>query len=326
MRHDEQAILDLIARETDAFLRRDYEAWAACWVQDEDVRRIGACMGGIMDYHEGWAASAEAVAQIMRQYPTPNPQAAAAMRRTNVSDRIRGRMASVSYDQYGERSDDPLVTVGLSHQVRIVERDDTGWKIALMAFGDTTLEYCDFPVIRIDPSARIDWINEVGREELRHHPALVQSGPCLRGRFPADDKRLQAAIREVAGLTIMDRRPSLTQPRGRMADPVILTGEAADGQHIVWVSWQDGMLMVSFRDRKNERARLEQAVELFDLSPSQARLAGLLLEGCDLPRVAERLEVSLNTVCTHLTRIFDKTGVRSQPALVARLLGLRPPR
>ena len=325
MEDDEQAILDLIERETRTFLCRDFEAWADCWVQDEGVRRIGACMGGIMDYHEGWAASAELISQIMRQNPEPNPDAAAAMRRANVSVRIRGDMAAVSYDQYGARSDDPLVTVGLSHQIRIVEKDDTGWRIAMMAFGDTTLEYCDYPLIRIDENARIDWINDVGRDELQNHPALIRSGTCLRGRYPADDKRLQAAIKNVAGLTIMDRRPSIAQPRGRFADPVILTGEAADGQHIVWISIRDGMLLVSFRDSRNERARLEQAAEVFDLSPTQVRVSGLILEGCDLPQIAGRLSISPNTAKTHLTRIFDKTGARSQPALVSRLLGVRPP-
>ncbi len=326
MDDDREAILDLIERETTAFLCRDFDAWADCLIHDDGMRRIGALVGGTVAYHEGWEVERDTVREFMERFPDPNPIAARTMRRTNISLRIHGAMAWVSFDQYGERSEDPLVSVGLSHQVRIVENRAGAWKIAMIAFGDTTLEYYDFPVIRIDENARIDWMNDQGRVDLSNHPALTRSGPCLRGRYPSDDRRLQDAIREVAGRGVVDWRATLAHPRGRMADPVVLTGAAADGQHIVWISKQDGMLLVSFRDTASEQARLEQAAELFDLSPAQTRLAGMILEGHDLAEIAARLAISPNTAKTHLTRIFDKTGARSQSALVSRLLGIRPPR
>jgi len=43
-----------------------------------------------------------------------------------------------------------------------------------------------------------------------------------------------------------------------------------------------------------------------------------------VPQIAARLAISPNTAKTHLARVCDKTGARSQSALVATLLGLRP--
>ena len=326
MSKDRVAILELIERETLAFLSRDFEAWADCWLHDECVRRLGALMGGLMEYQEGWATGSDAVRHFFSQFPEPNPEAANSMRRSNISVRVSGDMAWVSFDQYGEKSVDPLVTVGLSHQIRILENVGGQWKIAMAGHGDTSLEYFDFPAVRIDNRCRIEWMNDAAQEELTIHPALTKSGVYLRGRYRDDDKALRTAVVEVSGRSVMERRPSLQNPQGQMADPVILTGGSADEQHIVWVSAQDGMLLVSFRDRKNERARLRKAADLYQLSPAQTRIAELLLEGLSLQDIAERLGIRESTTKTHLARVFDKSGARSQPALVAKLLGIGPPR
>lgn len=325
MPEDTSAILELIERETTAFLCRDFEAWANCWVQDEGIRRLGSLSGGILDYIEGWASGGEEVQAIFEKFPVPNPTAAQSMRRSNVSVRVSAEMAWASFDQYGEETDDPLVAVGLSHQIRILEKQGAHWKISMAGHGETGLEYLDFPAIRIDASCRIEWMNEAAQRELYTHPALTKSGAYLRGRFGADDKRLRETVVEVSGLTVMDRRLSIQQPGGRTADPVILAGDSTDGQHIVWVSSQNRKLLVTFCDKDNERARMHEAAELYGLSPAQLRVAELLLEGFNLQKVADMLGISSSTAKTHLSRMFDKTGVRNQTALVSKLLGVSPP-
>lgn len=60
-------------------------------------------------------------------------------------------------------------------------------------------------------------------------------------------------------------------------------------------------------------------ISAYDLSRSEVRLCDALLAGRTLPQTAEHLAISRNTAKTHLARIFDKTGVRSQNALL-RLL------
>ncbi len=210
---EEQEVLDLIERETTAFFCRDYATWAECWLHDAKVRRLGALMGGLMEYSEGWERMSASTVEFMKRYPTPNPEAAKAMCRANISVHITAEMAWVSFDQYGEPTTDTLVTIGLSHQVRILEKHSNLWKIVMAGHGDTSLAYMDFPVIRIDEKARIEWMNDAARNELPTHPALTKSGAYLRGRYPSDEKLMRQTIADVTDLTVMDRRPSLANPR-----------------------------------------------------------------------------------------------------------------
>lgn len=59
----------------------------------------------------------------------------------------------------------------------------------------------------------------------------------------------------------------------------------------------------------------------YGLTRAEIRLCETLLAGQSLAEAADALGVSRNTAKTHLTRVFDKTGVRSQMALL-RLLTL----
>ena len=64
---------------------------------------------------------------------------------------------------------------------------------------------------------------------------------------------------------------------------------------------------------------------LYRLSPAQVRLARLIVDGHDLAGAADLLSVSINTLRTQLQRIFDKTGARTQAALVRSLLSADAP-
>lgn len=59
----------------------------------------------------------------------------------------------------------------------------------------------------------------------------------------------------------------------------------------------------------------------YDLTRAEVRLCEALLASQSLAEAANALRVSRNTAKTHLARVFDKTGVRSQMALL-RLLTL----
>jgi DNA-binding CsgD family transcriptional regulator len=72
-------------------------------------------------------------------------------------------------------------------------------------------------------------------------------------------------------------------------------------------------------------AELLQA--LFDLTPAEARVAGLIAEGHAVESIAATLSVTSNTVRTQLKSVFTKTGVGRQAELASLLsaTGLRTP-
>jgi DNA-binding CsgD family transcriptional regulator len=59
---------------------------------------------------------------------------------------------------------------------------------------------------------------------------------------------------------------------------------------------------------------------LFHLTAAEARIATLIANGARLDDVAIELDISLNTVRTHLRHIFEKTGVERQADLIHLLL------
>ncbi|MGZ2405930.1 DNA-binding CsgD family transcriptional regulator [Rhizobium ruizarguesonis] len=70
---------------------------------------------------------------------------------------------------------------------------------------------------------------------------------------------------------------------------------------------------------------LQRATRVIGLSQAQTRLARLIVDGHDLAAASELLGAGVNTLRTQLRRIFDKTGVRSQAALVRTLLSAGAP-
>lgn len=61
------------------------------------------------------------------------------------------------------------------------------------------------------------------------------------------------------------------------------------------------------------------AARTFQLTPSEARIAGFIAQGHGLFETAAELGISRNTARTHMKRIYAKTGARRQGDLV-RLL------
>jgi DNA-binding CsgD family transcriptional regulator len=60
----------------------------------------------------------------------------------------------------------------------------------------------------------------------------------------------------------------------------------------------------------------------YDLTRRENEVATLLASGLALEEIADRLEISIETVRSHLKRIFDKTGTHNQAALVALVRGI----
>ena len=70
-------------------------------------------------------------------------------------------------------------------------------------------------------------------------------------------------------------------------------------------------------DSGTEREALSAA---FGFTPAETRLALELLGGRTAQEAAAATRVSIHTVRTYLKRLYRKVGVRSQPALLVRLL------
>jgi DNA-binding CsgD family transcriptional regulator len=55
---------------------------------------------------------------------------------------------------------------------------------------------------------------------------------------------------------------------------------------------------------------------MYGLTPAEAKVAALIARGLSGRRAADQLEVSYNTLKTHLKRVFVKTGTNNQGSLI----------
>ena len=65
--------------------------------------------------------------------------------------------------------------------------------------------------------------------------------------------------------------------------------------------------------------------DTFRLTRRESDVAVLLAAGCDPRDIATRLGLGLSTVPSHLKRVFHKTDMHSQTALVALIRGFSAP-
>lgn len=70
------------------------------------------------------------------------------------------------------------------------------------------------------------------------------------------------------------------------------------------------------------RSRQGVLRSLFGLSPTEARITGLLASGAELATIAAQLRMTLGTARFHLKAIFRKTGTSRQADLVRLVLRL----
>ena len=140
-----------------------------------------------------------------------------------------------------------------------------------------------------------------------------------------DDKVFREKITKVWAMTPMDVRPTSQGLNNSHGRPLVFEEPTSTTLHLIWVALVDGLVLVSFDNEATREVRLAAAQSIYGLSGAQMRLAALIVEGKDLPAAAEALGVSINTVRTHLARMFDKVRVNSQTALVRTLLSANAP-
>lgn len=82
----------------------------------------------------------------------------------------------------------------------------------------------------------------------------------------------------------------------------------------------DGFIMISARSLDSEEPLSgAQAVELFGLTPTEARVTVKLAGGMSLVEIAEAHNVNVGTLRAQLRSIYAKVGVSKQPELVAAI-------
>ncbi len=318
---DKAEIMAVLKAETAAWMRRDFPAQAQHWVHSPQTRLMTAFASLGTRVDEGWDAIGARLERQMARF-TQHYDLAERLRWERVNIVVNGDMAWVSYDLIGSDTGDDFEMAGLAHELKIFQRIDGAWKIGCLVLMQGTVEHATCPLIEVDGDARVLWMNRQAELRIRDHPGLIVAAGRLRARRRDRDAALRAAVGWA-----FDELKTHVPPRlaASQARAVPLGEDAAAVPLYCWVVLEDARALVSFDDTLRVERRIELAGAIYCLSPAQVRLARLIVDGHELVAASERLGVSVNTVKTHLQRMFDRTGVRSQAALVGVLLSAEAP-
>jgi DNA-binding CsgD family transcriptional regulator len=324
---DTAEIMRVIGEAVDALTRRDLEAYSKVWVHAPYVRRIASWSHGRDDWseggfvvHEGWEAIWSMWRQIFEETSlTVFPHGA---HRENWNVRVGQDTAWATFNQYPLDADGRPAsdTTGYSYETRILEKHAGQWKTTLMSFCFKLPRQADKALVRVDKRAAIIAVSPTAAERIGNSTTLR----VRNGRLRALDRDADAHLRA----TIWEAARGAPWTAGIVRAPFVLKDPLGSTDCVLWIASSldmHGNALIAIDDNGASSSRLQNAVFVYRLSPAQARLAEMIVEGHDLVAAAERLGVTVNTARTQLRRMFEKIGVRSQPALVTALLSVAAP-
>jgi DNA-binding CsgD family transcriptional regulator len=135
---------------------------------------------------------------------------------------------------------------------------------------------------------------------MRTSPTLIAMEPPAE----AADSSVEEVIRTLTGLIeAVSRGRTANESSGNPAEEVLVDTEV------------DGSRYLLVRMRRLGSSRVQ-------LSPREQEIVRMVAKGHPNKVIADVLNISSWTVCTHLRRIFAKLGVGSRAAMVAQLLEL----
>ena len=314
---DEQAIIDVIHTETKAFTDRNMPLWASCFVQDERTRDVYISPTTGFEVVEGWDAIR---AQMERVFEFNISCKITDFGQENFQISISGGTAWVVFDGWSVDDENRRI---LSFETRVLELEDDEWKIAYTSFAQTLDTEEGHLSVAVDKNGRILRASPDALDALKAHDVICVSAGRLRAKRQVWDKELQRAFANAARHHgFFDNFRFANEMGGPTRFPVILGATDDGGVAYVTFLIRDAVtyVRVGKDDGMDKRMRLAQTV--FSLSENQFNVARRIAMGDSMKQAATTLGVSPNTARTHLARLYEKTGVNSQAALVRLLLSV----
>lgn len=313
-------VLAAIEEETNAFRAGDFDRWCDAWLHDDRTTETYASHEFGLNVIRGWDAVRANMANVFEN-DLRCKFGERGYDKSNLSISVDNNTSWVSFDQRwwhpdGENYDDNFET-------RILERHDGRWKIVFLSVTSARATFASPGRIGVDGDRRIVWQTPGTAEALKAHPGLTISHGRLRARRPDWDRTLGDVLDQAARYHGFFEARDFAARTGRPFRCPVVLGEDETGSVITFIiTVRDGVTYVDTDPAGEISARLAMAEAVFGLSGAQTRLAHEIVAGRGLTTAAEALDVSINTARTQLGRIYDKTGVNSQTALVRLLLSV----
>lgn len=317
---DRAELLALIHANRIGIWTKNYEMWAGCFVHAPYTTRWGYNLKGGPFVRRSWDELAHRAVPVFDGREMPyNAEFAHQTTVENLTLRICGDMAWAAFDQqYPESHEVGFRGSGLTHELRVFERHEGRWKIAVLGHMGSNGFHDGSAIFELTGDGTVRWASVQALERLAEDDDLVIRNGKLRVRDAACQRRVAAALTWAAAV-------DSGYNAGRGSLPIVHGAGEGVPTRVWWVQVEGGTIYFLMDGQGLTENRLDLAAAIYGLSAGQRRLAGLIADGQSLPDAAKRMDISANTAKTHLQRIYDKTGVHTQPALMRVLLSVGVP-
>lgn len=314
---DEEAIAAVIHADTLAFQQEDFDAWADLWVHDARARDVSISNTAGLSVVSGWT---EIAANMKRVFDLGMSCKLVDFGQTNMQITISGDTAWAVFDSWSDFGNGER---GECFETRVLERQGGRWKFIYSSF---VLNHRDGPdgiVVGLDSTGQIINSGPLTLDALNDHPILTVSAGRLRAHRRDWDRALQQAIAEAGRHHGFFETMKHANDLGGLPQYPVVLGQSDDGGvAVVHFAIRDCATYVRLNADEVLDRRLNYAKMVFGLSDGQLRVARQIALGESLKGAAQNLGIATNTARTHLARLFEKTGVNNQPALVRLLLSV----
>ena len=215
-----------------------------------------------------------------------------------------------------------FVAPHLGRAIRLREQHSHGG--SMLRFFEEAMARLSIGSVVLDAQGNVCSMNDHARELLQDAQVLAVRGGRLRCADGVDGRALARAV----DLVLAAHRNRCRSQRGvgmqlgssgkgGILDVVV---RPFVGDHMLQ-SGEQPAAVVYISDDHRSGLCLDPAVltAMYGFTPSESRVATQVARGMTLDETADALHVSINTVKTHLRRLYEKLDANRQPQVVARL-------
>jgi DNA-binding CsgD family transcriptional regulator len=220
---------------------------------------------------------------------------------------------------HAQASDMELLGLIAPHLERAIRIDQHFKAIDLRAAAACdAMERLPYGIFFLCKAGAVLYSNELGRSIIARADGLSVNNRRIFALHSADDKKLQALIRDVidsgqegglnSGGDLAVSRKEAATPYAVQAFPL------ASKVRLFTKDQPAAMIIVGDPDRKL-RLKAQELTALYGLTATESRVALLLAKGLRPAQVCQIEHISPNTLKTHRKRIFAKMGIETQAQL-----------
>ncbi len=179
-------------------------------------------------------------------------------------------------------------------------------------------------LIFIDAQGQVSYCNQLAQQLLEKNQALSLIGGGLRAHYPQEQQRLTQLLQQLAASEIeinSEQAQAMTLHHPQRQLPLtLMISRLPVNDEVLEMFAERGSLAIYISDpEQGAQLTPEQLKSLYQLTPSEARVAIALVNGLELAQIASLHGTSVGTVRSQLGQVFTKMGVSRQLDVV-RLL------